>query len=111
MAEKDKLTGEDLDNRAAELEIEGRSDMTADEKRKAIAKAEKQQAKQEDDQSQADEAKPEEPQDGDPVESYDVEAHTDRTNLTLNGVKYRLDTQTLLAVTKLLDAAKVGANF
>jgi len=103
MAEKDKLTGEDLDNRAAELEIEGRSDMTADEKRKAIAKAEKQQTKQDD--------KPEEPQDGEPVESFDVEAHTDRTNLTLNGTKYRLDTQTLLAVTKLLDAAKVGANF
>jgi hypothetical protein len=36
-----ELTGDDLKARAAELEIEGRSGMTADELRKAIAKAEK----------------------------------------------------------------------
>jgi len=36
-----ELKGEALDKRAAELDIEGRSDMTADQKRKAIAKAEK----------------------------------------------------------------------
>lgn len=35
-----KLTGKALDDRAAELDIEGRSDMTADEKRAAIAAAE-----------------------------------------------------------------------
>lgn len=39
-----KLTGEALDRRAAELELEGRSEMTADEKRAAIAKAEADQA-------------------------------------------------------------------
>lgn len=36
----DDLKGEDLDARAADLEIEGRSSMTADEKRDAIRKAE-----------------------------------------------------------------------
>ena len=36
----EKLTGADLDARAAELEIEGRGSMTADEKRAAIAEAE-----------------------------------------------------------------------
>jgi F-type H+/Na+-transporting ATPase subunit alpha len=36
----EELTGEDLDKRAAELDIEGRSKMTADEKREAIAKEE-----------------------------------------------------------------------
>lgn len=35
----EELTGEELDRRAAELNIEGRSTMTADEKRKAIADA------------------------------------------------------------------------
>lgn len=35
--DQDKLTGDALDARAAELEIEGRSDMSADEKREAIA--------------------------------------------------------------------------
>jgi len=35
-----KLTGKALDDRATELDIEGRSDMTADEKRAAIAAAE-----------------------------------------------------------------------
>lgn len=40
MAEKDQLSGEALDKRAAELNVEGRSDMTADEKREAVAKAE-----------------------------------------------------------------------
>jgi hypothetical protein len=34
------LKGDDLDNRAAELEIEGRSSMSADEKRDAIREAE-----------------------------------------------------------------------
>ena len=34
------LTGKALDERAAELDIEGRSGMTADEKRAAIAEAE-----------------------------------------------------------------------
>lgn len=38
----DELKGEQLDKRAAELDIEGRSEMTADEKRKAVKKAEKQ---------------------------------------------------------------------
>lgn len=36
-----ELKGEALDERAAELDIEGRSTMSADQKRKAIAKAEK----------------------------------------------------------------------
>lgn len=36
----DQLAGEELDARAAELGIEGRSSMSADEKRDAIAKAE-----------------------------------------------------------------------
>lgn len=40
MAEKDKLSGEELDSRAAELNIEGRASMTADEKRQAVADAE-----------------------------------------------------------------------
>jgi hypothetical protein len=39
-AEEQQLTGDALDARAAELEIEGRSSMTADEKRAAIAEAE-----------------------------------------------------------------------
>lgn len=39
MAEKDQLRGEELDERAAELNIEGRSGMTADEKRAAIEEA------------------------------------------------------------------------
>jgi hypothetical protein len=36
----DELAGEELDARAAELNIKGRSSMSADEKREAIAKAE-----------------------------------------------------------------------
>jgi hypothetical protein len=39
----DELSGKALDDRAAELDIEGRSAMSADEKRKAIAKAEQSQ--------------------------------------------------------------------
>jgi hypothetical protein len=39
----DELSGTALDDRAAELDIEGRSAMSADEKRKAIAKAEQSQ--------------------------------------------------------------------
>lgn len=39
-----ELTGEELDRRAAELEIEGRSSMSADEKREAVAKAESSQS-------------------------------------------------------------------
>lgn len=35
-----KLTGKALDDRAAELEIDGRSDMSADEKRAAIERRE-----------------------------------------------------------------------
>jgi hypothetical protein len=38
-----ELSGKALDERAAELDIEGRSAMSADEKRKAIAKAEQSQ--------------------------------------------------------------------
>jgi hypothetical protein len=38
--EAEKLTGEALDRRAAELGIEGRSTMSADQKRTAIAEAE-----------------------------------------------------------------------
>jgi F-type H+/Na+-transporting ATPase subunit alpha len=38
--EAEELTGEDLDKRASELEIEGRSKMSADEKREAIAEHE-----------------------------------------------------------------------
>jgi hypothetical protein len=38
--EADRLTGDALDRRAAELDIEGRSTMNADEKRAAIAAAE-----------------------------------------------------------------------
>ncbi len=43
MAKQDpqELRGEELDKRAAELNVEGRSEMTADEKRDAVAKAEK----------------------------------------------------------------------
>lgn len=41
-----ELTGQDLDDRAAELEIEGRSSMTADEKRAAIAEIEAEQAEE-----------------------------------------------------------------
>lgn len=37
---EENLTGDALDARAAELDIEGRSQMTADEKREAIAAAE-----------------------------------------------------------------------
>jgi hypothetical protein len=40
----EELTGEDLANRAAELKIKGRSSMTADELRDAVAKAEADQA-------------------------------------------------------------------
>ena len=36
----DKLTGQELHDRAAELDIEGRSSMTADELRAAIAEVE-----------------------------------------------------------------------
>jgi hypothetical protein len=36
----EELSGEELDARAAELDIKGRSSMTADEKREAIAEAE-----------------------------------------------------------------------
>lgn len=36
----DKLTGEPLQSRARELDIDGRSDMTADQLREAIASAE-----------------------------------------------------------------------
>jgi hypothetical protein len=43
-ATSDELTGEDLANRAAELKIKGRSSMTADELRDAVAKAEADQA-------------------------------------------------------------------
>lgn len=39
-ADSGELKGEALDKRAAELDIEGRSDMSADEKRQAIAEAE-----------------------------------------------------------------------
>jgi hypothetical protein len=39
-AEAEKLAGKALDERAAELEIEGRGSMSADQKRKAIAKRE-----------------------------------------------------------------------
>jgi hypothetical protein len=40
----EELTGDDLANRAAELKIKGRSSMTADELRDAVAKAEADQA-------------------------------------------------------------------
>jgi hypothetical protein len=40
LSNTDELTGEELDRRAAELNIEGRSSMSADEKREAIAQAE-----------------------------------------------------------------------
>lgn len=40
LSNTDELTGEELDRRAAELNIEGRSSMSADEKRDAIAAAE-----------------------------------------------------------------------
>lgn len=40
----EKLTGDALKARAAELDIEGRTDMTADELRKAVAAAEQAQA-------------------------------------------------------------------
>jgi hypothetical protein len=40
-ANAEELSGEALDERARELDIEGRSVMSADEKRKAVAKAEK----------------------------------------------------------------------
>jgi len=39
-SDSEELRGEALDTRAAELNIEGRSQMTADEKREAIAAAE-----------------------------------------------------------------------
>lgn len=40
----EKLTGDALKARAAELDIDGRSEMTADELRKAVAAAERAQA-------------------------------------------------------------------
>lgn len=43
-ADSEELTGEDLAKRAAELKVEGRSKMTADELRDAVAKAEADQA-------------------------------------------------------------------
>lgn len=43
----EELAGQALHDRAAELEIEGRSSMTADELREAVAKAEKAQARAE----------------------------------------------------------------
>jgi hypothetical protein len=39
-AETEELTGQALKDRAAELDIEGRSEMKADELRKAVAEAE-----------------------------------------------------------------------
>jgi F-type H+/Na+-transporting ATPase subunit alpha len=49
----EELKGEELDERAAELEIEGRSDMKADEKREAVAEAEGQQEDGDEDESKA----------------------------------------------------------
>lgn len=49
----EQLTGKELDDRAKELEIEGRSGMTADEKRAAIAEAEAAQASKADKASDA----------------------------------------------------------
>lgn len=42
----EKLTGDALNTRAAELDIEGRSEMTADEKRAAVAEAEENQSEE-----------------------------------------------------------------
>jgi hypothetical protein len=43
-AEPDELSADELDARARDLNIEGRSKMSADEKRAAIAKAEEEAA-------------------------------------------------------------------
>lgn len=52
-SDDDKLTGKALQDRAAELEIEGRSDLSADELRQAIAEAEDNDDNEEDDDDSA----------------------------------------------------------
>lgn len=45
------------------------------------------------------------------VESFRVDGYTDRAVLEVNGSEFVLDTEQLLALSKQIDAAKVGANY
>jgi hypothetical protein len=45
------------------------------------------------------------------VESFDVYAEPHQTVLTLNGTAFQLDREALLAVAKLLNAARIETNY
>lgn len=105
MSDQDELRGDALDERARELDIQGRSEMTADEKRDAIAKAEAGgDAVQVRGEAEAAEKAAD-------VETFDVFAEPHGTVLTLNGKAYALNRESLLAVAKLLNAARIETNY
>lgn len=97
-----ELRGDALHERARELDVQGRSEMSADELRDAVAAAERRAGGPVQVRGEAEAAEKQEA-----VKSFDVYSEPQRTVLTLNGAAYEFDREALLAVAKLLNAARV----